>query len=255
MKNGIKLAFIIFFTTAITACSNTEEVVHEQEEMVSEKVLRHVVLFKFKDGAPKEEVQKILVKNYEGVQKKELEVYDKKDSLNKEFVKNAKSLKQSLNADNKVQTQEEKDIEVKYQSQLTEMIKKDNEHSKDVERRRKAATKVFETSLTENATKETETKLDGTPETGESEKATKETGYGGTKKARVRSKKYVSTRARVDKTKKYPVAEAITLIKSLSYSKFDGTITLDGVLRETCKVGTFSLPHSTGKSIKYDVIL
>ena len=85
-------------------------------------------------------------------------------------------------------------------------------------------------------------------------KASKETGFGGTAKRRIRSKKYVSTRSKVDKTKKYPVSEAITLIKSLSYSSFDGTITLDGVVREAGKVGTFSLPHSTGKSIKVEIV-
>jgi len=85
-------------------------------------------------------------------------------------------------------------------------------------------------------------------------KASKETGFGGTAKRRIRSKKYVSTRSKVDKTKKYSVSEAITLIKSLSYSSFDGTITLDGVVREAGKVGTFSLPHSTGKSIKVEIV-
>ncbi|MBU0974986.1 50S ribosomal protein L1 [Patescibacteria group bacterium] len=85
-------------------------------------------------------------------------------------------------------------------------------------------------------------------------KASKETGFGGTAKRRVRSKKYVSTRGKIDKTKKYPVAEAITLIKSLSYSSFDGTITLDGVIKEIGKVGTFSLPHSTGKTVKVEIV-
>ena len=71
---------------------------------------------------------------------------------------------------------------------------------------------------------------------------------------RSRSKRYVSTRSKVDKTKKYAVKEAVALVKNLSYSKFDGTITLDGVIKETGKVGTFSLPHSTGKSIKVAIV-
>ncbi len=71
---------------------------------------------------------------------------------------------------------------------------------------------------------------------------------------RVRSKKYVSVRAQVDKTKKYTIAEALTAIKKLSYTKFDGTITLDGVVRETGKVGSVTLPHSTGKSITVAIV-
>lgn len=85
-------------------------------------------------------------------------------------------------------------------------------------------------------------------------KASKETGYGGNAKRRIRSKKYVSIRSKVDKTKKYPVSEAIALIKSLSYSSFDGTITLDGVVREAGKVATLSLPNSTGKTVKVEIV-
>jgi len=85
------------------------------------------------------------------------------------------------------------------------------------------------------------------------EKASKKTGFGAGNQ-KIRSKKYKSTRARVDKTKKYPVKEAVALLKTVSYSKFDGTITLDGVVKETGKIGTFSLPHSTGKSIKVVIV-
>jgi len=68
-------------------------------------------------------------------------------------------------------------------------------------------------------------------------------------KKKIRSKKYVTKRSCVDKTKTYSTSEAVSLIKNLSYSKFDGTITLDGVVGETGKIGTFSLPHSTGKLV------
>lgn len=71
---------------------------------------------------------------------------------------------------------------------------------------------------------------------------------------RVRSKKYVAIRSKVDKTKKYSAADAISLIKKLSYSKFDGTITLDGTVREVGKVASITLPHSTGKSIKVAIV-
>lgn len=71
---------------------------------------------------------------------------------------------------------------------------------------------------------------------------------------RVRSKKYVTTRSKVDKTKKYPVAEAIAAIKKLSYTKFDGTLTLDGVVKEVGKVASLTLPHATGKSIRVAIV-
>jgi len=71
---------------------------------------------------------------------------------------------------------------------------------------------------------------------------------------RVRSKKYTKIRSQVDKTKKYSVADAISAIKKLSYSKFDGTITLDATVKEVGKLGSVSLPHSTGKSIKVAIV-
>ncbi len=67
---------------------------------------------------------------------------------------------------------------------------------------------------------------------------------------RARSKRYISHRAQVDKTRMYDSFAAIELIKKLSYSKFDGTITLDGVTREVGPQATVTLPHSTGKSVR-----
>ncbi len=67
---------------------------------------------------------------------------------------------------------------------------------------------------------------------------------------RARSKKYVNHRSQVDKTRLYDSFAAIELVKKLSYSKFEGTITLDGVTREVGPQTTVTLPHSTGKSIR-----
>lgn len=69
------------------------------------------------------------------------------------------------------------------------------------------------------------------------------------KPARVRSKKYQAVRAQVDKTKSYDPFSAFELIKKLSYSKFDGTITAHLVVRETGAAASLSFPHSTGKSV------
>jgi len=69
------------------------------------------------------------------------------------------------------------------------------------------------------------------------------------KVARVRSKKYAAARAKVDKTRTYPLHDAIELIKELSYSKFDGTIEAHLEVREVGATGTFAFPHSTGKTL------
>ena len=69
-----------------------------------------------------------------------------------------------------------------------------------------------------------------------------------------RSKKYAQKRSLVDRTKKYTLIEAITLVKKLSYSAFAGSITLDAVVKDVGKLGTLSLPHSTGKVIRVGIV-
>lgn len=68
------------------------------------------------------------------------------------------------------------------------------------------------------------------------------------KKARARSGKYVAARSQVDKTKKYDAFAAVELLKRLSYSKFDGTVELHGVVKEVGTAVTMAFPHSTGKN-------
>jgi len=71
-----------------------------------------------------------------------------------------------------------------------------------------------------------------------------------------RSKKYQAVRALVDKTKNYPLDEALPLVKKTSYTKFDGTVELHinlrpEVLGEKKDVrGTVRLPHGTGKQVR-----
>jgi large subunit ribosomal protein L1 len=74
------------------------------------------------------------------------------------------------------------------------------------------------------------------------------------KPARSRSKHYVAQRAQVDRTKSYDPFAAIELVKRLSYTKFDGTISVDGVVREVGQQGSVTLPHSTGKSVRVGVV-
>jgi large subunit ribosomal protein L1 len=69
-------------------------------------------------------------------------------------------------------------------------------------------------------------------------------------KGPARSARYSAARAQVDKTKTYDPFAAIEMLKKLSYSKFDGTITAHLLLIETGTTANLTLPHSTGKTIK-----
>ena len=100
---------------------------------------------------------------------------------------------------------------------------------------------------------QTETTVKVVENTQEEGVATSETTSTEKKEARARSKKYVAVRAQVDKTKVYDPFSAIELVKKLSYSSFDGTITVDAVLRETGAHGKLTLPHSTGKTVNVTI--
>lgn len=74
-----------------------------------------------------------------------------------------------------------------------------------------------------------------------------------------RSKKYQEAAKLVDKTKTYPLPEAISLVKKTSYTKFDGTVELHLNLNPTVLGekkekkdfrGSVSLPHGTGKQVR-----
>lgn len=67
---------------------------------------------------------------------------------------------------------------------------------------------------------------------------------------RVRGKKYISAKSKLDKTKKYKLDKAIELVKNLSYSKFEGTVEAHLVAKEAGISANISFPHSTGKSVK-----
>jgi len=74
------------------------------------------------------------------------------------------------------------------------------------------------------------------------------------KKPKSRSKNYIKTNEKIDKNKKYSLEDAVKLVKDLSYSKFDGTVSVDIKLERSKKSddsirGTIKLPHGTGKSL------
>ncbi|MCX6809503.1 MAG: hypothetical protein NTZ65_02010 [Candidatus Berkelbacteria bacterium] len=73
-----------------------------------------------------------------------------------------------------------------------------------------------------------------------------------------RSKKYQNASEDFDKNKKYPVEQAVELAKKMSYSKFDGTVTVDIKLAKSKKDdesirGIITLPHGTGKQMKIEI--
>jgi large subunit ribosomal protein L1 len=71
-----------------------------------------------------------------------------------------------------------------------------------------------------------------------------------------RSKRYRAALEKVDGKKSYPLAEAITLLKSLPPAKFDQTVTLSFRLgvdpRQSDQMvrGTCPLPHGSGKTVR-----
>lgn len=76
------------------------------------------------------------------------------------------------------------------------------------------------------------------------------------KKARVRGKAYVAKSSLVDKTKLYPLTEAVGLVKQTSFTKFDGTVELHVNLNPASLGdkkdfrGSVTLPHGTGKQVR-----
>jgi large subunit ribosomal protein L1 len=76
------------------------------------------------------------------------------------------------------------------------------------------------------------------------------------KKARVRGKRYQEATALVDRSKLYPIPEAVSLMKKTSFTKFDGTVELH-INLSTISLGdkkdmrgSVSLPHGTGKQVR-----
>jgi large subunit ribosomal protein L1 len=71
-----------------------------------------------------------------------------------------------------------------------------------------------------------------------------------------RSKRYRASAEKVDVKKSYPLAEAITLLKSLPAPKFDQTVTIsfrlgvDPKQSDQMVRGTCPLPHGSGKTVR-----
>lgn len=70
---------------------------------------------------------------------------------------------------------------------------------------------------------------------------------------RERSRKYKEARSQVDRTTAYPVDQAVSLLKRLSYSSFDGTVTAHINLKRELKQIEVTFPHSTGKDLRVEI--
>lgn len=70
---------------------------------------------------------------------------------------------------------------------------------------------------------------------------------------KVRGKKYVSAKAKIDPTKQYTLLEAVKLIKESSYSKFDGTMELHIVTKKAGVSANLTLPHMAGREKKVEI--
>ncbi len=82
----------------------------------------------------------------------------------------------------------------------------------------------------------------------ESESAKKE------KRAHVRSNKYRAVKAQVDRTKNYPINQAVELVLKTSYSKFIGTVIADLVVKDEKVSAEVTFPYSTGKVTRIAIV-
>ncbi|MGB6838923.1 MAG: hypothetical protein WBD86_01995 [Microgenomates group bacterium] len=73
------------------------------------------------------------------------------------------------------------------------------------------------------------------------------------RKTKVRGKKYKQVRAKINKTKLYPLSKALELVKETSYSSFDGTMELHLVVKKEGLSANIKLPHSAGKKKKIEI--
>ena len=106
---------------------------------------------------------------------------------------------------------------------------------------------VSEKSQSVVSPSETEKKKTEEPE---SENRKQKTDTRKTESKKYRSKKYLEVIKDLDKSKSYPLREAIDMVKKLSYSKFSGTLEAHINTVQTGIRGLVSLPFASGKKIR-----
>jgi large subunit ribosomal protein L1 len=70
---------------------------------------------------------------------------------------------------------------------------------------------------------------------------------------KVRGKKYLGVKSKIELGKQYKTADAIGLVKDTSYSKFDGTVELHIVVKKVGTSAQITLPFSGGKAKRIEV--
>ncbi len=68
-----------------------------------------------------------------------------------------------------------------------------------------------------------------------------------------RSKKYKAVRSKVDRTRTYDPFSAVELVKKLSYTNFEGTISAHLTLKQQGITQEVTFPHSTGRERKIEI--
>lgn len=68
-----------------------------------------------------------------------------------------------------------------------------------------------------------------------------------------RSKRYLAAKAKIDKTKTYPVDAAVKLLREVSLAKFDASVEFHASLTCDKLSGELQLPHGTGKKVKVEI--
>lgn len=70
---------------------------------------------------------------------------------------------------------------------------------------------------------------------------------------KVRGKKYVASKAKIDREKLYKIADAVKLVKEASYASFGGTMELHLVVKKLGTSVSLSLPHTAGREKKIEI--
>ena len=74
------------------------------------------------------------------------------------------------------------------------------------------------------------------------------------KKVGFRSKRYVSSKSAVDRSKSYPLSEAIAVLKKVATAKFDEAVEAHLVLTESLGNLEVAYPHSTGRTLRVQIL-
>lgn len=74
------------------------------------------------------------------------------------------------------------------------------------------------------------------------------------KKVGFRSKRYVSSKSTLDRTKTYSLSEAVTVLKKMATAKFDESVEVHLVLTESLGNLEVAYPHSTGRTLRVQIL-